>query len=103
MKRPWHISHNLCYTYVMDFEIIVRSVEDGTYLVSCPNFPACEASGKSVEEAVDNIINKIADTVSGNIRKHLKTILRQIPQDLAEKKGAVSLHGVMTEIPISLN
>ena len=29
--------------------------EDGIYIVSCPSFKGCHSSGKTIEEAIDNI------------------------------------------------
>jgi len=35
--------------------IIVELDEDNVYIVSCPLFKGCHSSGKTIEEAIDNI------------------------------------------------
>ncbi len=94
----------------MDFEIIVRNLEDGTFIVACPSYPDCEASGASVEDALEKVIEKIADRVADNVKAQMKAVLQQIPREIArnQSKGGLmdktlSLHNVMAEIPISLN
>jgi len=35
--------------------ILVETDEDGIYIVSCPVFKGCHSSGKTIDEAIENI------------------------------------------------
>jgi predicted RNase H-like HicB family nuclease len=35
--------------------ILVEMDEDGIYIVSCPVFKGCHSSGKTIDEAIENI------------------------------------------------
>jgi predicted RNase H-like HicB family nuclease len=88
----------------MNFEIIVRSNKDGRFIVACPNFPNCESEGASLEEAMEGIIEKIADHITCNIKNGLKDALREISKKAPAKgKGPFEFSGVLTKFPISLN
>ena len=84
------------------FEIIVRSKDDGRFIVACPTFPDCESEGASVEEAVEGVIEKIADHVTMNIKNDLKEALRGIGSRIPQK-GPFEFSQVLTRFPVSLN
>ncbi len=41
------------------FPVIIRSGEDGWFVVSCPALPGCISQGRSREEALQNIAEAI--------------------------------------------
>lgn len=86
----------------MNFEIIVRSNKDGRFIVSCKNFKNCESEGASLEEAMEGLIEQIADNVTLNIKSTLKDALRTIASEMP-KKGPFELTSVLTRFPVSLN
>ena len=47
MKRP--------ESNILHLPILIEQDEDNIYIVSCPNFKGCHSSGKTIDEAIENI------------------------------------------------
>ena len=86
----------------MNLDIVVKPVRDGRFSVSCTNFPNCESEASSVEEALDHVVDKIMEFVSGNIRSNLKAQVGKLSQMISQKQP-INSPVLMTNLPISLN
>jgi predicted RNase H-like HicB family nuclease len=86
----------------MNLDIIVKPKKDGNFTVVCPNFPDCESEGATVEQALDVMIDKISETVAGNIKVNLKETFKEMYMDIASK-GPINVPLMMTKLPLSLN
>jgi predicted RNase H-like HicB family nuclease len=86
----------------MDLDIIVKPGKDGNFVIVCPTFPECESKGATIEEALDAMIDKISETVAGNIRADLKETFRDL-SDKISMNGPVTVPLMMTKLPLSLN
>ncbi len=61
-------------------EIIVEQGDDGSYSAFAPCLPGCTASGKSVEEALENM--------KGEIRLYLESLMQEVLVNV-KKEGLV--------------
>lgn len=86
----------------MNLDIIVKPGKDGNFIIVCPNFPDCESRGATIEEALDAMIDKISETVAGNIRADLKETFSDL-SDKISLNGPVTVPLMMTKLPLSLN
>jgi predicted RNase H-like HicB family nuclease len=86
----------------MNLDIIVKPKDDGSFIVSCPNFPNCESEGASIEEALDDMIEKISEIVAENIKISLKKSFKDIHAKLSSN-GSINVPFMMTKLPLSLN
>ena len=86
----------------MNLDIIVKPIKDGIFTVVCPNFPGCESEGATVEEALNTMIDKISETVAGNIKTNLKGTFKEMYMDIASK-GPINVPLMMSKLPLSLN
>lgn len=88
----------------MNFEMIVRSNKDGRFIVVCPNFPDCSGEGVSIEDAVEEVIEKISDCVAKNIKETFKDAMREISKRLPESgSNPAEMSYLLTKFPVSLN
>jgi predicted RNase H-like HicB family nuclease len=86
----------------MNLDIIVKPKDDGSFIVTCPSFPDCESEGSSIEEALDDMIEKVSAIVADNIRISLKESFKDIHAKLSSN-GSVNVPFMMTKLPLSLN
>jgi predicted RNase H-like HicB family nuclease len=86
----------------MNLDIIVKPEKDGNFVVICPNFPNCESNGRTVEEALDAMVEKISEMVAGNIRANLKESFKDLYMKISSN-GPINVPLMMTKLPISLN
>jgi predicted RNase H-like HicB family nuclease len=86
----------------MNLDIIVKPGKSGNFIIVCPNFPNCESEGPTIEEALDAMIDKISETVAGNIRANLKETCKDLYMQISSN-GPISVPLMMTKLPLSLN
>ena len=86
----------------MNLDIIVRPEKDGDFVVVCPNFPNCESKGKTIEEALDAMIDKISETMACNIKASLKESFKDLYTRISAN-GPINVPLMMTKLPLSLN
>ena len=83
-------------------DIIVKPGKDGNFVVMCPNFPDCESNGRTVEEALDAMVDKISEMVAGNIKANLKGSFKDMYLKISSN-GPINVPLMMTKLPLSLN
>jgi predicted RNase H-like HicB family nuclease len=87
---------------IMNLDIIVKPAENGRFAVVCPDFPDCESEGATLEEALDAMIDKVADAVALNIKADLRENFKDLRAKISPD-GRINVPLMMTKLPLSLN
>jgi len=69
----------------MDYTIVVRKVETGRYIASCPVIPECHAQGDTYEEAIQNAKEALSLCI-----EYMREQGQELPQEMGSEKVAVS-------------
>lgn len=82
----------------MNFDIVVKQEPNGSFTVFCSGLPEIKGNGKTVQDAMETILDPLVDKLGEDMKQSLRFILRDMAAKAPPGSVPENFH-----LPISLN